>query len=346
MIKISIIIPVYNASLYIKRCLDSIINQNYKNLEIICINDGSKDNSLKILNEYAAKDNRIVTINQENHRVSYSRNLGIDRATGDYILFLDSDDWLENNTFEILNQNTSPDIDILFFGNNNIKNDCVYSQNIYKFATTEYYFNNNIKESFSKLKTRTVWGKLYKLQRIQDLNIKFPRDMYYGEDTFFVIQNIINDCKVKTIENCLYNYTIDNNTSLTKINLKKQLDQLLILINHFDILFEKQSINRILKLYIYDNSYNIMSSFWNLYLTKDKEYYIKVLKQAFNFYSEYSADELVNLKGYRRIKLHLLMNKYHLSVFYWCFICHFALYYVILPYRRIKFLLRRKLSGK
>ncbi|MBR3888614.1 MAG: glycosyltransferase family 2 protein [Clostridia bacterium] len=107
--KISIIIPVYNAEKFISKCLDSAINQTYKNIEIICVNDGSKDNSLKILEEYSAKDSRVVIVNKQNAGVSEARNDGIKNSTGEYIAFLDSDDWLERdaigNLFEALVEN-------------------------------------------------------------------------------------------------------------------------------------------------------------------------------------------------------------------------------------------------
>ena len=92
---VSVIIPVYNVEQYLSKCLDSVINQTFKNIEIICINDGSTDNSLKILNEYAMADKRIIVINQENSGVYAARNKGLQIANGKYISFVDSDDWIE-----------------------------------------------------------------------------------------------------------------------------------------------------------------------------------------------------------------------------------------------------------
>ena len=112
--KISIIIPIYNTALYLNKCLDSIINQTYKNIEIILINDGSKDNSLKICQEYTFRDNRIILINKQNAGVSQARNDGIKIASGDYIMFVDSDDWLELNTIEIC-VNEIKNYDLLLF---------------------------------------------------------------------------------------------------------------------------------------------------------------------------------------------------------------------------------------
>lgn len=100
--KISVIVPLYNAENYLKRCIDSIINQTYQNLEIILINDGSTDNTLEIINEYAQKKDTIIVIDKKNSGVSDSRNLGIEKSTGEYITFIDSDDWLEENAIESL----------------------------------------------------------------------------------------------------------------------------------------------------------------------------------------------------------------------------------------------------
>lgn len=97
---ISVIIPVYNGEKYIKRCINSLINQTYKNIEIIIINDGSKDNSINIIKEISEKDKRIIIIDKENQGVSIARNAGIEKASGDYIMFVDVDDWVKTNMIE------------------------------------------------------------------------------------------------------------------------------------------------------------------------------------------------------------------------------------------------------
>ena len=99
-IKVSIIIPVYNVEQYLPKCLDSIINQTLKDIEIICINDGSTDNSLSILKEYASKDDRMIIIDKENKGQGIARNLGIKKAKGKYIGFVDPDDWVDIQMFE------------------------------------------------------------------------------------------------------------------------------------------------------------------------------------------------------------------------------------------------------
>ena len=99
---ISVIIPVYNSEKYLRKCLDSVINQTLKDLEIICVNDGSTDQSLEILNEYINVDNRITVINQDNLGAGAARNKGLEVAKGEYIHFLDADDWLEPNAYELV----------------------------------------------------------------------------------------------------------------------------------------------------------------------------------------------------------------------------------------------------
>ena len=99
---VSVIIPVYNVEIYLRECVDSVINQTYKNLEIILVNDGSTDSSGRICDEYAGLDNRVKVIHRQNGGPSKTRNAGLKKATGKYIYFLDSDDYIENDTFAIL----------------------------------------------------------------------------------------------------------------------------------------------------------------------------------------------------------------------------------------------------
>ena len=121
---ISVIIPVYNVELYIKQCLDSVINQTYTDLQIIIIDDGSTDGSKAICEEYANRDSRMVFISQENAGVSSARNKGIEQATGEWISFVDADDWLELNAYEkILDYSNKYDTpDLIFFNRKIMKN--------------------------------------------------------------------------------------------------------------------------------------------------------------------------------------------------------------------------------
>ena len=101
-VKVSVIVPVYNVEKYLRECLESLVNQTLKEIEIICINDGSDDSSLEVLNEYASKDSRFKIISQQNQGQGIARNKGIDIANGEYLQFVDPDDWVETNMLEKL----------------------------------------------------------------------------------------------------------------------------------------------------------------------------------------------------------------------------------------------------
>ena len=112
--KLSIIIPVYNVEPYLRECLESVLQQSFADWEAICVNDGSTDNSATILEEYGHKDDRFKIVNQPNGGLSAARNTGLKAATGEYVLFLDSDDWLEGNALEIVSGSLT-DEDLLCF---------------------------------------------------------------------------------------------------------------------------------------------------------------------------------------------------------------------------------------
>ena len=114
--KISIVIPVYNTAKYLEECLDSLLKQTLKDFEVILVNDGSKDNSLEILNAYAKKDSRFIIIDKKNEGQGIARNIAIEKSCGRYLLCMDSDDWLENNALELAyNKMSQEDVDVLFF---------------------------------------------------------------------------------------------------------------------------------------------------------------------------------------------------------------------------------------
>lgn len=165
--KISVIVPVYNMEKYLVRCLESIVNQTYPDLEIICVNDGSTDSSAKILETYASKDKRIKLITKENGGLSSARNAGINAATGEFITFVDSDDWIQPDTYNIVSRYMS-DADMLIFGTNVVGDFSFVS----KEGDEEYY---RVKyEGLRKLTDEerlntdvSAWNKIYRLSIIQ-----------------------------------------------------------------------------------------------------------------------------------------------------------------------------------
>ena len=202
-IKISVVIPVYGVEKYIRQCLESIINQTYKNLEIIVVNDATKDNSMKIVEEYLS-DERIKIINQENSGVSIARNKGIEEARGEYIAIIDSDDWIELNTFKDLMEIIEDKEDIIVF--DFYKFDEV-TQKIKKKTTTIEEFKNNIPEDKKYL--ISMYGsescnKLYRREFLKKFNIKYEKMLY--EDVFWKIETFLQAEKIKITGKRYYYY--------------------------------------------------------------------------------------------------------------------------------------------
>lgn len=206
--KISIIVPVYNAEKYIERCIKSIIKQTYTNIEIIVVNDGSNDSSKESLEKI--KDDRIIIINKENTGVSDSRNIGIKKATGDYIMFADADDYLEETAIEKVMQainNTSADI--IKFNYNVINNQQIkVKQEEYK---NEILEKDKIIEFIDKLLDRKinafVWTLAIKKEAIKDT--RFNTEIGMMEDLLFFIDILPKINKMYTMNDRLYNYYIN-----------------------------------------------------------------------------------------------------------------------------------------
>lgn len=220
MSKISIIVPVYNTEKFLEKCLNSLINQTLKDIEIICINDGSTDNSLQILKKFANKDKRIQIINQTNSGPSIARNIGIKKAKGEYIGFVDSDDWVDSNFFEQLYVNVKKNnADIGVAGIKRVRS---YKWK-YHIKLDKEKVINEINEKFQICdvpdKCYPV-NKIYKLAELQKLNINFEPNVYF-EDRLFTAQVLINLKTLVTVPNTYYNYWTNPN-SIVKTKSKKK----------------------------------------------------------------------------------------------------------------------------
>ena len=201
--KITIIVPVYNVEHYLDKCLESLINQTYKNLEIIVINDGSIDNSGIICQEYAQKDNRIVYIEKENGGQSEARNMGLDRMTGSYVTFVDSDDWIELDYVEILYKKITEYQADIAVGNYYSFNETegMYYFHIFGDSYHEKVYDNvsifeNLYESqeMKSFALISVWGKLYKADLVKHLRFdigKLGEDGYLNQKIYLLAEKTI-----------------------------------------------------------------------------------------------------------------------------------------------------------
>lgn len=188
---VSIIIPSYNIAPYIGHCLKSILVQTYKNLQIIVVNDGSTDETLAVVEKVASDDSRIVIINKPNEGVSVARNYGIEAAAGDYIMFVDGDDWIDEDMVESL-VDRAIQYNVDFSGAGFIFEDI----DLGRTRPSRSGFSPKVLESQDILKSYflghylwgSVWGGVYKTSLLNKYNIRFEREIKYGEDVFFNAQ--------------------------------------------------------------------------------------------------------------------------------------------------------------
>lgn len=226
-ITISVIIPVYNAEKYLKTCLDSLISQTYANYEVLCVDDGSTDHSLNILRFYEKKDNRIKVFTQENAGPAAARNKALEYATGDYISFVDADDYLVENAFEILVEvaGEKENWDLIIFGGNVIgeKNDYIADKLTTSFKT---YINNKVDEVVFKEKAARpfLWLHFIKRKILEEPSIlRFDEELNLGEDQIFQFGYIPRAKNVIVLDSKLYNYRIEKNTSLMQLYSNRRI---------------------------------------------------------------------------------------------------------------------------
>jgi len=185
--KVSVIIPVYNVEQYLNKCLDSVTNQTFKNIEIICINDCSTDNSLTVLKNFASKDSRIKIIDlNQNKGVSNARNSGLDFAQGEYVYLMDSDDWLDDNYLEIMVQKIE-EVNSNILINANFVNE--YTDKQKKLYSKFDFLRKDFEIIDSKIIQRffppVIWTRLYKKTYIDKYNFRFPQIKCGAEDIYF-----------------------------------------------------------------------------------------------------------------------------------------------------------------
>ncbi len=205
MVKVSVIVPVFNTEKYLEKCLNSLVNQTLQDIEIICVNDGSTDNSLAVIRKFAQKDSRIKIINQKHSKQGAARNNGINAANGEYIGFVDSDDWIDLDYYEKLYQTSKKyDSDLALATNirtGNGKN----KKRI--FLTKEEYITDLQK----KMDICRIWkdgcptNKLYKASFLHKYNINFPEGVSC-EDKIFTTKSVFYANGIATVPNLYYYY--------------------------------------------------------------------------------------------------------------------------------------------
>ncbi|MFS0822737.1 glycosyltransferase [Bacillus sp. 1P02SD] len=241
--KISIIVPIYNMERYLERCLNSLLSQTFTDFDVIAVDDGSTDRSLEILKNYAKKDNRISVVSKPNGGVSSARNKGISIANGQYIGFVDPDDWVDRDMYESMYSVASKEnIDIVMcsymreFGNHS-------KQKVYNVPEKVLYFGEEVKENITRRLVGplqeeianpelldawgTVWSKLYKSEIIKENNICFQdlKEIGSNEDTLFNIEATFYANSFIFLNKPFYHYWRANDTSVTTVYKPELLKQ-------------------------------------------------------------------------------------------------------------------------
>ena len=208
--KVSIIVPIFNSENYLEKCINSIINQRYKDIEVILINDGSTDSSLDICKQYAVKDKRIKIINKANTGVSNSRNVGINNAKGKYIFFIDSDDYLELDCIQKLIKKQKSD-------------DVLVRTKFYNDKSISLYGREDYLTKIVSGEIRGVsWGYLLVKEKIGEL--RFDENTSFMEDTLFMFKYIENVSEIYVLDEILYKQTANINSLTKKGNVERKIE--------------------------------------------------------------------------------------------------------------------------
>ena len=214
-IKVSVIVPVYNVEKYIKKCVDSIINQTYSNMEIILVDDGATDNSGLICDEYARMDNRICVIHKKNGGLASARNAGVEVATGDYIAYIDSDDWVENDFIGLLLEacvNNGADMSVCKYADCFDEAPLSHQEANYTVTWTgKGAVEARIMQENKYRISTSACNKFYKRELIEGM--LFPHGKYY-EDVVYTTEAMLRAKKVAYINKALYCYRKDRKGSI------------------------------------------------------------------------------------------------------------------------------------
>ena len=306
--KISIIIPVYNVEPYLSRCIDSVLNQSFSNFELILINDGSTDQSGDICDEYAVKDNRVRVVHQPNSGVSVARNYGIRLAKGDFITFIDGDDYVETDLLKVLYELV-------------IENQCdmamcsyklIYDDKIIDSGTNQWrmYDNKEACELFfcdqKPFAPSYTWGRIIKRNLFE--NIKFREDVFLMEDTLLNTEIMLKcDNGIIVTEQTLYNYVQRDGSASNSFNGRRitsfyALEELLKLAKSVSPVYEQ----RFLKVYAKLNL-GILQDIIKYGFNDYKESYIEISKGLNQKFLKIMKSSSISRKN----KIHLLILKFN-----------------------------------
>lgn len=305
---ISVIVPIYNGEKYIRKTIDSLLNQKYDNIELILVNDGSTDNSLKICEEYSAQDSRIVIINKQNEGISAARNSGLEIAKGDYISFIDQDDEITDDIYTKLVGGFSEQIDFVVSGKvmklidseSRVIQDIVYEYNAQiisdQFDILKLLLNVNRNTCLLH-----IWNCLYKHSIIIENKLSFDKTLKYGhEDSLFNIQYVSKCKKIRVLSGVVYYYF---RRAASSTSLKKNLGYIkdfqryaLVTSKSLSEVVTKKKEKAMLYTYLLRLGISLFSQYSLKQSDRKKELY-----QIYNICKKYSRSNIVSYRGINKI---------------------------------------------
>ena len=330
---VSVIIPVYNVEKFLNRCVDSILSQTYKNIEIILVDDGAQDSSPQICDEYAHKDIRVKVIHKNNGGLASARNAGLKVAKGDYILFVDSDDWIKDITVEeLLNIAVKNQVDFvrfipvsagypdrpdgtpINFGTEDFMEDGVYNK---EKMIRDIYPRLFVTPQLTMGPIVAAWRSLYNRKFLVDNNLYFDEEVKYSEDAIFSAKVVYNSNKFYYIKGGYYYNYFYNTSSITKSFKKDRWNVCKILSSTFKKEFGNKSDYDFSKQLHLEDIYNVLNALGqNTYIESFKNRY-KYVKDIFNDNFTKQSMKYINLTDVNiKLKIIIYLIKYKLLLPY------------------------------
>lgn len=317
--KVSVIIPVYNVEKYLNECLDSIIHQSLKDIEIICVDDGSTDSSLNILNEYKSKDDRFVVIEQKNQFAGAARNRGIKAAKGKYLVFLDSDDFFELDFLEkVYNKADENTADVVLFSArkyNHQTKEYVKAPNFFRedyLPKKEVFNKSDCHDKIFSITTTAPWTKMFRRSYVLENNILF-QNVKNSNDVYFVLMALALADRITYVNESFVNYRIGMSTNLQSTKSKSPLCFIDAYIEVYRHLKEKGVYNEVelsfINSFLFAINYNINTTKSQDALLKIYDYLNQDIMKEMDLL-KYPVESYLRKKDYKntKIALHIADN--------------------------------------